>query len=207
MKSNDSNQEMAITNHLIAKEKRITELAEELIHIEEHAGHGRPVPHNHLHISKFLPKFSVLFALGLVFTPLAVAQTPDSAGHASAKLNDVRDHFHGGDEVVFKMVLNEPLPEGANFSVRLSPTGTDQELAVGSSEPTQRDRTEFLLRTKLPERVVPGEWHIKVVWLFLPGTSWTTSTLTTNADFRFFVDGPKVDFPTKATATLVGNHD
>ena len=104
------------------------------------------------------------------------------------------------------MMLNQPLPDGANFSVRLSPSTTDQELPVGSGDPINKDRTEFLLKAKLPQKLVPGEWHIKVVWLFLPGTSWTSSTLSTNPDFKFFVDGPKIDIPTQATATLVANH-
>ncbi len=125
---------------------------------------------------------------------------------ASVVLNDSADHFRGGDEVTFKMVLNQPPPEGANFSMRLSPTTADQELPVDSGDPINKDRTEFLLKARLPQKLVPGEWHIKVVWLFLPGTSWTSSTLSTNQDFKFFVDGPKIDIPTKATATLVANH-
>jgi len=135
----------------------------------------------------------------------AGAQTAE-APHASAQLKDTRDHFHGGDEVAFKVVLNDPLPEGASFNVRLSPATTDQELQVGAGSATNKERTEFLLKAKLPEEVVPGEWHIKVVWLFLPGTSWTNNTLATNPDFKFFVDGPKIDVPTKATATLVRDH-
>ena len=156
------------------------------------------------HYAQFLLKLAALVALGASLALPARAQTAD-APHASVELKDARNHFHGGDEVAFKMVLNEPLPEGANFNVRLSPITTDQELPVGSGDPINKERTEFLLKAKLPQKVVPGEWHIKVVWLFLPGTSWTTSTLATNPDFKFFVDGPGIDIPTKATATLVGN--
>lgn len=154
--------------------------------------------------AKLLHRFPILAALAMAIAMPASAQS--AAPHASAELKDTRDHFRGGDEVSFKMVLNDPLPEGANFNVRLSPTATDQELPVGSGDPINKDRTEFLLKVKLPEKVIPGEWRIKVVWLFLPGTSWTTSTLVTNPDFKFFVDGPKIDIPTKATATLVGDH-
>ena len=115
-------------------------------------------------------------------------------------------HLRGGGDLAFKMKLNEPLPEGARFDVRLSPVGVDQEVAVQSGEPTNKERTEFTLRTKLPEGAVPGEWHIKVVYLFLAGASWTNNTLATNADFRFVVEGPKFEIPTKATGTLVDDH-
>ena len=151
---------------------------------------------------QFLPKFATLALLAVATTMPSRAQTANTP-QAAAELKAGGDHFRGGDEVIFKMVLNNPLPEGANFNVRLSPIATDQELPVGSGDPINKDRTEFLLKAKLPEKVVPGEWRIRVVWLFLPGTSWTTSTLATNPDFKFFVEGPKIDIPTKATATLV----
>lgn len=156
-------------------------------------------------VAQFLFEISALVVLGVTMIVPAGAQTAD-ATHASAELKASGDHFRGGDEVEFKMVLDQPLPEGANFNVRLSPSTTDQELPVGSGDPINKDRTEFLLKAKLPQKLVPGEWHIRVVWLFLPGTSWTSSTLSTNPDFKFFVDGPKIDILTKATATLVGNH-
>jgi hypothetical protein len=124
---------------------------------------------------------------------------------ASAQLQPAAAHYHGGSEVSFKMKLDDPLPEGAHFDVRLSPTAVDQEVTVSSGDPTDKERTEFLLKAKLPDKVVPGEWHIKVVWLFLPGASWTFNTLTTNADFKFEVEGPNVEIPTKATAALVGS--
>ena len=155
--------------------------------------------------AQILPKLAVVLALAVAIAVPLHAQTADTP-HGSVELKDARHHFRGGDEVVFKMVLNEPLPEGANFNVRLSPASTDQELPVGSGEPANKERTEFLLKAKLPEKVVPGEWHIKVAWLFLPGTSWTNNALATNPDFKFFVDGPKIDIPTKATASLFRDH-
>jgi hypothetical protein len=136
---------------------------------------------------------------------IAQGQTPDIKP-ASAQVEAIHDHFHGGSDLTFKMTLNEPLPEGARFDVRLSPVGLDQEIPVSSGEPSNKERTEFILKTKLPEKIVPGEWHIKTVWLFLAGTSWTSNTLSTNPDFKFVVEGPRVEIPTKATATLVGDH-
>jgi hypothetical protein len=136
---------------------------------------------------------------------IAQAQAPD-VNLTSAHVEIPNDHFHGGSDLTFKIELNEPLPEGARFDVRLSPVGVDQEIPVSSGEPANKERTEFILKTKLPEKAAPGEWHIKVVWLFLPGASWTSNTLATNADFRFVVEGPKIEIPTKATATLVSDH-
>jgi hypothetical protein len=125
---------------------------------------------------------------------------------ATSSIEVAHDHLRGGSDLVFKMKLNEPLPEGARFDVRLSPVDADQEITVSSGEPENKERTEFVLKTKLPEKAISGEWHIKIVYLFLPGTSWTNNTLATNPDFRFTVEGPKLEIPTKATATLVSDH-
>jgi len=123
---------------------------------------------------------------------------------ASAQV-EVPAHIRGGSDLIFKIKLNEAIPEEARFDVRLSPVTADQEITVSSGDPANRERTEFFLKARLPEKAVPGEWHIKIVYLFLAGTSWTNNTLATNPDFRFVVEGPKVEIPTKATASLVND--
>jgi hypothetical protein len=145
------------------------------------------------------PKAIVVLLLVFAMPVMTVAQTQPSA---SAQVV-VPAHIRGGSDLIFKMKLNEALPEGARFDVRLSPVTADQEITVSSGDPANRERTEFILKTRLPEKVVPGEWHIKIVYLFLAGASWTSNTLATNPDFRFVVEGPKVEIPTRATASLV----
>ena len=147
--------------------------------------------------SKMVPLFC-LSAL-LISAIAARAQMPNTA---SAQLTTNTPHFHGGDEVSFTMKLNDPLPEGARFDVRLSPTGINQEMAVSSGEPTGKDRKEFLLKFTLPEHARGGEWHIFTVYLFLPGASWVGNTIQTN-DMKFVVDGPDGPIPSSATATIV----
>ncbi len=142
---------------------------------------------------------TVTLAFLLCLSPSAIAQQDKQA---SAQMVTDQVHFHPGSELTFKMILNEPLPEGANFNVRLSPVKTDQEIAVSSGEATNKERTEFILHTKLPDAAIAGEWHIKIVYLFLAGTGWTNNTLSTN-DMQFIVEGPKIEIPTKATATIV----
>jgi hypothetical protein len=141
---------------------------------------------------------SILIGALVVVFP-AVAQ---KGTDASATMITDENHFKPGGELAFKITLNEPLPDGARFDVRLSAVKTDQELSVSSGEPMNRERTEFTLHTKLPEKAIPGAWHIKVVWLFLPGSSWTNNTLSTN-EMKFFVEGPEVKIPTKADAQIV----
>jgi len=133
------------------------------------------------------------------FSLTMAAQEPDKA---AAQLTATPRHFHGGDEVSFTMTLNEPLPEGARFDVRLSPAGVNQELSVVSGEPDDKDRKKFLLSFRLPQHARGGEWHIYTVWLFLPGASWVGSTLSTN-EMTFVVDGPSAPLPSNATAALV----
>jgi hypothetical protein len=68
---------------------------------------------------------------------------------------------------------------------------------MGSGEPIGDSTTEFRVSGKLPEGAVPGEWHITVIYLFLPGASWTHNTITPN-DLRFKVEGKPFSIPTKA---------
>lgn len=151
------------------------------------------------------PWFFVVFCAMLMWVAgMAIAQSPASnVDQVSAQVGAVHDQLRAGSDLTFKMELNKPLPEGARFDVRLSPVATDEEISVSSGQAADKGRTEFILKTKLPDKAVPGDWHIKVVWLFLPGASWTNNTLATNADFRFHVGGPAIDIPTKATATLL----
>jgi hypothetical protein len=134
-----------------------------------------------------------------MFVVQATTQEPNKA---AAQLTTEAPHFHGGDEVSFAMKLNEPLPGGARFDVRLSPVSVNQEMTASSQEPTGKDRKEFLLKFKLPDHARGGEWHIAVVYLFLPNVSWTGSTIATN-EIKFIVDGPNGPLPSNAAATIV----
>ena len=142
----------------------------------------------------------LLLSASLCFPLATLAQ---NVKQADVLLIADNPHLKPGSDLIFKVRLNEPLPVGARFDVRLSPVGLNQELSVSSGEPTDKDRREFTLQTKLPETAWAGPWHIAVVWLFLPGSSWTSSGLSTN-DMKFVVDGPTKTLPTTATATIVG---
>lgn len=114
---------------------------------------------------------------------------------------DAKSAVHPGDTFTFLVKLNQPLPEGAHFDLRISPISGDEEIALGSGEPTDASRTVFKLQAKLPEGAIPGEWHIKVIWLFLPGAGWTSSTIAPN-DLRFHVEGKPYPIPTTAEVTI-----
>lgn len=109
--------------------------------------------------------------------------------------------FHAGGPVAFIVKLNEPLPKGAHFDFRISPVSADEEIALGSGEPINGSDKEFRVSGALPEAAIPGEWHIKVIWLFLPGAGWTSNTISPN-DLRFQVGGKSYPIPTKADVTL-----
>jgi hypothetical protein len=109
--------------------------------------------------------------------------------------------FHPGGQVVFKVKLNEPLPKGAHFDLRISPVSADQEINLGSGEPLGEKQLEFRVAGKLPEGALPGDWHISVIWLFLPGTGWTHNQISPN-DLRFKVEGKPYPLPTKAEVAV-----
>jgi hypothetical protein len=106
-----------------------------------------------------------LFALALI---PALSQEPSKA---SAELMAATPHFHGGDEISFKMKLNEPLPKGARIDVRFSPTNVAQQFPASCDEPIDGDRREQLCKLKLSDNARGGEWRIAVVYFFLPGVS------------------------------------
>jgi hypothetical protein len=149
----------------------------------------------------------LISGLLLCASPIALSAQSQSSNvnQVSAQVGAAQDQLRAGSDLTFKMKLNKPLPEGGRFDVRLSPVAADEEISVSSGQAANKERTEFVLKTKLPDKAIPGDWHIKIVWLFLPGASWTNNTLATNPDFRFHVEGPPIEIPTKATATLLVN--
>jgi len=109
--------------------------------------------------------------------------------------------FHAGGPISFTVKLNEPMPKGAHFDFRISPVAADEEINLGSGEPVGDSATEFRVSGKLPGGALPGEWHISVIYLFLPGAGWTHNTIAPN-DLRFKVDGKPYSIPTKAAVTV-----
>lgn len=110
--------------------------------------------------------------------------------------------FHAGGPIAFIVKLNEPMPRGARFDFRVSPTSTDEEIALGSVEPINGSDREFRVSGTLPDAAVPGEWRIKVIWFFLPGANWTNNRITPN-DVRFQVEGKPYPIPTQAEVSVV----
>jgi hypothetical protein len=97
--------------------------------------------------------------------------------------------------------LNEPLPKGAHFDLRISPISADEEIALGSGEAVDASQRVFRVSGTLPEGAVPGEWHIAVICLFLPGSGWTHRTIAPN-DLKFEVEGKPYPIPTTAEVTV-----
>lgn len=114
---------------------------------------------------------------------------------------DRAEAFHAGGPIAFNVTLNEPMPKGAHFDFRISPLAADEEISLGPGEPVAGSATEFRVSGKLPEGALPGEWHISVIYLFLPGASWTHNTIAPN-DLKFKVEGVGYSIPSKATVMV-----
>ncbi len=110
--------------------------------------------------------------------------------------------IHAGGPIAFRVKLNEPLPKGSYFQMRISPVSIDQEIPLNSEPAANSSETEFRVSGTLPETAVPGAWHISVVYLFLAGTSWTQNTIAPN-NLTFQVEGNSYKIPTKADVSLV----
>lgn len=108
---------------------------------------------------------------------------------------------HGGGAIAFTLTLNEPMPPGAHFDLRISPVSADEEIDLGSGQPVKESTSTFRVAGTLPQDAVQGDWRIAVVWFFLPGAGWTHTSLATN-DLRFHVEGSHYAIPTKAQVVL-----
>lgn len=97
MKSNDSNRETAVVNELIADEARVAELVEDLIDIEEHARHERPVPLGRHY------RIKVDGAYHVVHSPeISGEEVLQLAGRQGFLVFNVIQHLRGGREEVIE---------------------------------------------------------------------------------------------------------
>lgn len=143
-------------------------------------------------------KICVVVLFFFVSTFCATAQEPSKA---SAELTNETPHYHGGDNVAFKLTLNEPLPLGSRIDVRFSPANVGQEFPASCEQPKDKDRKELLCNLKLSDNARGGEWRIAEVYFFLENVAWTHSTIATELKFR--VDGTEGPLPTAATAEII----
>jgi len=139
----------------------------------------------------------VISIAALILAAVVVSNAQDKA----AVVMEKNGPLHGGDAIAFTVKLNEPLPKGAHFDLRISPVSADEEISLGTGEPINGSETEFRVSGKLPDAALPGEWHISVIYFFLPGAGWTHNTITPNA-LTFNVEGKPYALPTKAEVTL-----
>ncbi len=142
-------------------------------------------------------KPAALCAVVLIFSAVLVSSAQNKAAVEMAKPGP----FRPGDPISFNIKLNEPLPKGAHFDLRISPVSADEEIPLGSGEPIGGSDRDFRVSSKLPEEALPGEWHIAVIYLFLPGAGWTHRTIAPN-DLKFEVAGKPYPIPTAAEVSV-----
>jgi hypothetical protein len=140
---------------------------------------------------------TVMFVAVLIFAVVAVLAAQDRAAVGMGRPGP----FKPGGPIAFNVKLNEPLPKGARFDFRISPVSADEEVALGSGQAVDASQKVFRVSGTLPEGALPGEWHITVIWLFLPGSGWTHNTIAPN-DLKFEVEGKPYPIPTKAEVTV-----
>jgi hypothetical protein len=120
---------------------------------------------------------------------------------AAIQMDKQQDVLKVGGPIAFTVKLNEPLPKGARFDVHVSPVSADEDISLSSPQASSEGEKTFRVSGNLPAGAVPGEWHVTVVWLFLPGTGWTHNRIETN-NVTFHVGGKPYAIPTKAEITV-----
>ena len=109
--------------------------------------------------------------------------------------------LHAGGPIALDVTLNESLPQGAYFQIRISPISADQQINLNSGDAADPSRKKFHVTGQLPDGAIPGKWHITVIYLFLQGVSWTGNTIKPN-DVTFEVDGKPFAIPTTADVSV-----
>lgn len=142
-----------------------------------------------------------LLALGvLVIVAMLVGAVSSAQDQAKIQM-DKPGAVHAGGPIALNVKLNEPLPAGAYFQIRITPVSADQQINLVSGDPTDSTRTVFRVTGNIPEAAIPGKWHISTIYLFLAGTNWTSNTIRPN-DFTFDVEGKSFPIPTSADVSL-----
>lgn len=141
-------------------------------------------------------KFAIAI-LTLLLVGMVAAFAQEKAAIQAAKPGP----FHPGQTITFTVKLNAPLPKDATFDLRISPVSTDQEISLATIESVGGSDAEFRVSGKLPEGAVPGDWHIKVIWLHLAGAGWTTNQIIPN-NVVFQVEGKAFPIPTTAQISV-----
>ena len=143
-------------------------------------------------------RLRAMFGTGFLILAMVIVSFAQNKGVVQI---DKPGPFHPGDQIVFNIKLNESLPKGAHFDFRISPVSADEEIPLGTGEAVNGSDKEFRITTKLPEGALPGEWHISVIYLFLPGAGWTHQTIAPN-DLKFEIEGKSYGIPTKADVSV-----
>lgn len=138
---------------------------------------------------------STLVALAVILVALAVHGQEKAAVTASGT-----GQFEAGGAITLHMKLDRALPEGANVRIEVSPRSVNQWIALFPGEPENPSRTTFKITGKLPDNAVPGEWTVRNVWLFLPGS--TQGQSLSHNQTAFEVKGRPFPIPTGAEITV-----
>jgi len=113
---------------------------------------------------------------------------------------EVPSSIEAGGPISLHLNFDKPLPDGANVRVEVSPQTTTQWIAMSTAEADNVERTSFTLKDKLPETAVPGDWTVRNVWLFLPGSVQGQALGHNSGAFR--VKDKDFPIPTKAEITV-----
>lgn len=143
-----------------------------------------------------------LFSLLCIVSLLAITGFATTHQEKASVNIDQQNKVKAGETIAFTVKLDAPLPEGAYFQMRISPVSVDQEIPLSSGNALDASRTTFRVSGTLPKAAIPGPWHISVIYLFLPGTSWTFNTIRPN-NLTFTVTGPTFAIPKSAEVSLV----
>lgn len=143
-------------------------------------------------------------ALAASLSISAVAFCQDK-NEAAVKLD--QDHakpFHPGNEISFRIKLNEPLPETGRVTIYAHQETVGQQISGDTAEALDKDRREFIIHMKIPDEAFSGKWVVNPVVVNVAKPAPTGKAVPIpGGEVSFFVDGDRVPrFPTEATVSI-----
>ena len=149
MENNDINREIAVVNRLITEEARMAELVEELIDIEEHARHERPVPHAEHYRIKVDGTYHVVHS-----PEISSEEILRLAGRQGFLVFNVVQHFCGGREELIEphAIVNLRAPGVERFTTAARMV----EITVDSRKMLIQAGSYTLAELKIALSVEPG---------------------------------------------------
>jgi hypothetical protein len=117
---------------------------------------------------KVFKTMQLILATVVITTGTLVLHAQENAGVQMMKPgNDIS----GGKVFALEVTLDKPLPPETSIIVPVKPDNVSQLLVLSGASTDDPAHTKIVVKTTLPNVLVPGKWAVNDVFIVLPGTN------------------------------------